>query len=82
MPTHRQTRGRMVYVILVIAGLFLVLLYFCAYSMTGLRTTGPTEVRAYQHEWQARLFTPAIKIESIIRQKPITITWRRDSPWP
>jgi hypothetical protein len=72
----------MIFVIPPIAIFILVLLYFWAYGVTGLRTTGLTEHRIYQHEWQGRIFTPAAKIESVIRQKTIEVSWLKESPFP
>jgi hypothetical protein len=82
MPTHRQTRGRLFFVFPLIAILPFVLLYLWAYRTIGSRITGATEVQLYQHEWQARLFTPAVQVESIVRRKPIDIDWVVDSPFP
>lgn len=82
MTTHRQARGRMIYVLPAIALLTLMFLYFLAYCATGSRTAGTTEIQTYQHEWQGRLFTPAVKIESAIRQKPITVDWLLENPFP
>jgi hypothetical protein len=62
----------------VVAGMFaLMVLYLGAYFTTGSRTTGgPTEFQGYRYKWQAKLFEPAVKIESAIRQQPIDVGWR------
>lgn len=82
MPDFRRIRVRMIFAIPAIAILTLVLLYFWAYCVTGSRTPGPTELQTYQHEWQGRIFTPAVQIESAIRQKPITVEWLVENPFP
>jgi len=82
MPNNRPARGRLFLAIPAIAILTISLLYLWGYCVTGSRTPGPTEVQTYQHEWQGRLFTPAAKVESVIRQKPITVEWRFENPFP
>jgi hypothetical protein len=82
MPDHRRSRQRMFYIVPTIGIAAVVLVYLWAYCATGMRVTGPAERRIYQHEWQGRLFSPAVKVESVIRQKPITAEWRLDSSFP
>jgi hypothetical protein len=59
-----------------------VLVYFWEYCSTGTSVTGPAERRIYQHEWQGRLFSPAAKVESVIRRNEISVEWLAESPFP
>jgi hypothetical protein len=52
------------------------IIYFGAYFSTGTLVVGTKgEGRCFRYEWQARLFVPASRIESYLRQKEVGIGW-------
>ena len=58
-----------------------VLLYFYAYRMTGMRIViDERESQTYGHRWQAILFTPAVKWESVRKKQAIDIGWLEAPP--
>jgi hypothetical protein len=80
-PHQQQTnRTALPPLFTVIAGAFaLMLLYAGAYLM--VRTPdrdGSQELRNFNSEWQAKFFTPAVKIESALRGKSIEAGWWSD----
>ena len=58
--------------IAVIGVIFFALLYFGAYIAMGTRSiSGTVEAQVYRHQWQATVFEPAAKAESIVRQQEV-----------
>jgi hypothetical protein len=52
----------------------LLLLYSGAYLAIGeSRQSGTVIERVYKHHWQASLFAPAVKVESVIRRQKIDV---------
>jgi hypothetical protein len=82
MPDNCQSRQRLLYIVPATVIATVMLIYFWAYCMTGSRIAGVTERQIYEHEWQGRLFTPAVTVESLIRQKIITVEWLSENPFP
>jgi hypothetical protein len=76
MNGKRAGRLLQLAVAMALCPLALTLMYFGASIATGTRSiSGTSEAQIYQYEWQARLFTPATQLESVIRGKPIETAW-------
>ena len=79
---HQQKKTRITLLPLltaIAAGFALMLLYAGAYLM--VRTPdrdGSQELRNLNYEWQAKFFTPAVKIESALRGESIEAGWWSD----
>jgi hypothetical protein len=66
--------------VLAVALASLVAIYSAAYGMLGRRSEAVDvaisgEARIYSERWLARLFDPAAKVESMIRQKNVRTSW-------
>jgi hypothetical protein len=74
-------RAKSTFRVIAVAVIFLIVLmltYFSAYAVFGKRGTisGPVlngEAQFFSYGWQAILFTPAAKIESLVRGKKVFV---------
>ena len=81
MDTVKQSKMPAIAIGLALIGLSLF--YTVAYSALShasvpVNVTAVRGVRLYRHKWQAKLFAPAAKIESALRQKEISTGWISD----
>ena len=75
-PANQVMRSAAIAVIGVIV---FTLLYFGAYIAMGTRSiSGAVEAQVFRHEWQATVFQPAAKVESIVRQQQVFSAWQSD----
>jgi hypothetical protein len=79
---ERDRTRRVSYPFPLLAGvLALALLYAVSYILIATPDNdGTQKYRNFNHQWQAAIFGPAVKIESAIRREPIEYGWWSDEP--
>jgi hypothetical protein len=73
---EKQTSGGSVVAAIVLGLVLLLIGYVGGYFGLSTRTfghmmAGPDEYRTFEYNWMAMLFSPAAKVESVIRSKEI-----------